>query len=280
MSAPSRPTVSAEGTAIIRQRPSCLVMVGSIEASETTLELTLKSLSQKRVAVSRWLESLEATDIKFGEPRFPNQVDPDPVRMVQQRTRQRIRRSSRNEEEEQENKRVVVSYSAVWPIAEKSSDEVLIFVDRLQFESEGLTGSKQEPEEVATPSWSDDPMEEIQSMMAGFPPDSIEKETHFLFLSRVNDAQLEEAMAEAFADAKLKATRIARAAEAELGELQNAHSLRSETESMYSWHQIQRRSTMPLLTEAPFCVRKDEFVTESPRTVEFVLTVHVTYALK
>ena len=56
-------TISVQGSARVRQRPSFLVLLGKIHASAPTLELALQDLRQKREAFSRWLAELAAENL-------------------------------------------------------------------------------------------------------------------------------------------------------------------------------------------------------------------------
>lgn len=281
MSISPRSTVSARGVARVRQRPSFLVMIGRIDASAATLELALKNLRQKRVAVSQWLDRLEAQSPEFGEPRFADQTEPDPVTMAHKMARRRLRQGRPATSQKNNGKKtVVVSYSARWPIDTKSSDEVLIFVDRLQFEAADLPEAEAESPKASEQAWESDPVEHMQSLLSDMTRETEGDETHFLFLSRISADQYEEALARAFKDAQSKAAIVARAAGAELDELVTAHYSPAETDGVNHMQEIHRRTSMPLLNETPLGMSKDDCISESPRMIEFVISMHVTYGIK
>ncbi len=280
MNQATRSTVSVQGSTHVLQRPSFLVLLGRIHASAPTLELALQNLDQKREAFSRWLKELSAENLEFGEPRFPDQVEPDPMRMSQQIAQQHMRRLSSQSLEDDDGKRsVLAGYTAQWPIGDKSFNEVLVFVDRIQFEASNLQESDEEPKEP-TPSWQTDPMSEMQSVMSEMYTPEDGDEAHLLFLSSLTDSQHEEALAEAFRDGCAKADMTARAAGRELDDLKGAHWAGSTLEALQSAHEIQRRTLLPLLAETPFRAGPNQFVRESLRPAEFVVSIHLTFGLK
>jgi hypothetical protein len=257
-----------------------LVLLGKIQASAPTLELALQNLNQKRDAVSRWLKALAADDLEFGEPRFPDQVEPDPMRMAQQMAQRRMRHRNPESLQDDGGKRsILVSYSAQWPIADKSSDEMLVLVDRIQFEAADLQDGEEELQEQPA-AWEVDPVKEMQSLMSEMAPKPDGDEIHFLFLSCLTEAQREKALAEAFRDGHAKGAMTARAAGKELGDLQTAHWSPAESDALHGVHEMHRRTYFPLVAETPFRRRPDQVVHESPCAAEFVVSVHLTFRLK
>jgi len=249
-----------------------LVLLGKIYASAPTLELALQKLNQKRQAVSRLLEQLETKDLQFGEPRFPEQAEPDPMRMAQMR-----RRLPDPPQGNSRKRSVLASYSAQWPIADKSSDDMLIFVDRIQFEVADLQRVEEAPKERPL-SRENDPMREIQSVMADMAPPEGD-EIHFLFLSSLTEAQREEVLAEAFRDGHAKAALTARAAGKELDDLCNAHWFPSASEALQGAQEMYH-FYLPLLAETPFRTGTNQAIHLSPRAAKFVMTIHLTFGLK
>lgn len=270
-------TISVQGNSRVCRRPSSLILLGRILKSAPTLELALKSLNQKREAVSRWLEGLDANDIEFGEPRFPDQVEPNPMRIAQKMTQQRLGQLA---QENTGKRSVLTSYMAQWPITDKSSGEMLVLVDRIQFEAADLQESEGEVQRRRPsdrPSWETDPMQELESRMSVITTPSDGDEIHFLFLSSLPDAQHEEALVDAFRDGRAKGSMTARAAGMELDQLQCA---RWSTSGASEVHGLQRQMYLPLLAETPLKTGPNQLLQESPRTAEFDVSVHLTFTLK
>jgi len=208
-----------------------------------------------------------------------DQVEPNPMRIAQKMTQQRFGGPPRGINGKRS---ILVRYAAQWPIADKSSDEMLLFVDRIQFEAadlQGVEGDEQKRRrQIDRPSWHTDPMQEVRALMSDIatPPDG--DEIHFLCLSSLTEAQREEALVEAFRDGRAKGAMTARAAGMKLDQLKSAHWLMSET--MHGVHELHRRMYLPLLAETPLRTGPYQAIHERPRTAEFNVSVHLTFTLK
>ncbi len=263
MSNSTSPMISVEGNSQVCRRPSSLILLGRLRESALTLELALQNLKHKREAVSRWLSELESTDIEFGEPRFPEQVESNPMLMAQKMANQRLQRQKHGNNQ---NRSILLSYVAQWPIGDKTSDEMLLFIDRIQFEAADLQAAEVDEQKGRqqgdSHAWETDPMQEVRSLMMSSmetPPDG--DEIHFLFLSSLTETQYEQALAEALRDGRTKAP-WRPAFGMELDQLQRRHWTASD--GQHGVNDIHRRMLLPLLAETPLRTAPNQMIHETP----------------
>ncbi|MEL7498958.1 MAG: SIMPL domain-containing protein [Planctomycetota bacterium] len=269
------PTINAQGNAQIRQRPSYLLMTGTLHSVDTTLELALRVLRKKCDAATQWLKRLDAIDIEFGEPRFPDQVENDPMQAVRKRFGKLSPATSGSNQ-----KKIMISFTALWPIEAMSSDDVLIFADRLRFEVEDLSDSEETKPEV--PDWSSEmEMEQIQSLMSGMlEMRANDSSTQFLFVSRLSDEKRDEGIRTALDDARSRATVLAQAAGGTLGNLRMINCYQTDlTNPAVSYQRMQRNVLTPTLADTSYGAKENEIISESPRAVDFKITVSVMFEL-
>jgi len=279
----SSPTVVVHEKATVRQQPSELMMVAEITASGQTLELALKLLQRKREAVSEWMERLGARDVRFGTPRFPDQVTPSATQMVermQRRVRQQLGQRPSPESSQDSGRNVVVCFAATWSIAGMSSDEVLILADRIRLEA---SEPEHEPDASRTSAqhrWSDDSAHDIGEMLTELCQPIEGSEPHFLFLSQIDEECYKSALAEAFKNAAKEAQLLAFAAGGVLGELASVHSTMHQGTTHEHVNQIHRLQHAPILAEVPLQTSRFQQVSESPKPAEFSFSVSATFQLK
>lgn len=273
------PVVSATGTAVVSERPTKLMMVGTVEATDATLQLAVQALEQKQESLSQWLKNLGA-EVAFGEPRFSDQVEPDPMATSRRlMARQMKLASGQAAAEEQEKQPVLVSYTATWRISGMSSPEMLILFDRIRFEAENLSAEGAQDEEDSSNRQFENPELDIQAMMSAMTKEPESAQNTMLFSSCVTEEQREEALKEAYQDARRKARGMANAAGRELGELQSISSFGAENFDAGDMGRVHRLQQNPLLKESPALTRKGEVLSENPRAVDFTFSINATFSL-
>ena len=280
------PTVTALGKATVRRRPSRLVMVGSISGNGTTLQLSLEDVAKKKQSTTNWLYGLKAEEINYGEPRFPDQVEPNPYTAIQRRRQLRKGKAKTSFV----NRIVLVTYSAIWSIEEMTSDEIMIFSDRLRFESanDESPATKQDVQteeptkrdfELDIPGV-DEMLEMQRDMMSELEkPPAENRETYFLFLSRLPQPDVEKAVNNACQDARSKASIMAKAVGKKIGELNSVSSFTADTAGRLSIGKIHREQFMPMLQEVYLGDDNNEIFSENPKAAEFNFSIHLTFQL-
>lgn len=283
----TKPTVTATGNATVSQRPSKLLLMGIIEATDATLQLAIQALDSNRKSLSSWLASLGASKVEFGEIRFSDQVEPDPLSAVRRMMRRQLKLATGERSAEEEEKRlVVVSYAASWLIAGLSTEETLVLVDRIQFETRNLQNENAEGETEQQTNWSENPTRGLGAkmsagaMMSAMSNEPEPSKSVILFSSSLDEERRQQATNEAFEDAVIRATRMAKAANGELGELRSINSYSNEHDQNSQVNQYQRLQSNPVLQEVPFRLKKGEVLLENPRTVDFNFTLNATFLLK
>ena len=280
-----RPVVSVSGTAVVRRRPSLLMMLRSVEATAPTLELALSRLRLKSEAAVQLLQRLDAQNIEFGEPRFPEQQESGPLSMARRRVAAvkaaAGARGAKNKTNGPGNshKQVQATVSAVWPIEDMTSEEVLILVDRLQFETADQSEEADQPELPESDGWESGLAQQAREMFSGLVDVPEQGGSQFLFVSRLPEDLRKEAVANAVADGRKKAELIAEAAGRQIGDIETIYTNGIVPHEM----QIKRYSqstNMPLLAETSFGSVKDEIILESPRAADFNISLTLSFHLK
>ncbi|MEM7474435.1 MAG: SIMPL domain-containing protein [Planctomycetota bacterium] len=276
------PTLIVTGAASVNQKPSLLVMIGSVSAEGATLELALQILEKKRESILRWLGELDANPVEFGVARFADQADLDPM-MASRIARSRVSPSNTEEQDTAEKQKAVAAcYSAVWNIENKSAEEIMIFLDRVSFESQDLQ-EPESPESKENADWNEDPMQQLRKMQSmierSFPgPASTGTESQFLFVSRLSEEKRSEAVRLAFDNAEQNAETTSTAIGRKLGPLKSLHG--TTLDATENVRQSSLQAAVPMLGEVPFRLKKDDVVSLNPRVVEFNVSLHATFALE
>ncbi len=280
MKQPYKTTISCRGIAQVQQRPSYVVLLGKIHTSAPTLELAIQKLDKKQAAFIRWLRELSAEELKFGEPRLPEHTPPDSVQLARQMYRKTLCSDSDPSQESYQQKRTaVVNFSARWPIEGMSSRELLIFLDRIEYEAAELQEAKDERKPRLP--WEVDPVNCVQSAAAQLLEPAEERdEISFLYLASLSEAQREKALSEAICDARSKAAMLARSTGDELGDLHISYLSTSKDDAGIFLEEVYRNNRLPVLRETPFQVEPHELVQETPRIAQFNFSVHMRFGLK
>lgn len=273
-----RRTVSTQGTVTVRQRPAVLLMKVRLRATEPTLELGLTRLKAQGEAARQWLSRLGAERVACGEPHFDEQIDKDPLTKARAATAKAIGRHLPGAAAAGDGKRGVnVVVTAQWPIAALSAEQTLVLVDRLRFEAAADSGTAEAAEEP--PAWAT-PQEQMQALMAQMQQPPVDDGTpQFLFIARLDDEQLERAVAEAFARAVRNAERLARAAGLRLGPLTALNHVYGRPGEGRADLLLERQRCAALLASMAVELGEHDLVSEDLRAAEFVVTVHATHTL-
>ncbi len=277
------PTIMTTGHGIVFQEPSELILLGLLEADDATLELAINALDQRKKALAQWLSDLHAEEVLFGDVRFSDQTEADPLASSQKLVSKQLAMATGQKLPEENAKRtVVVSYTASWPLEQLNSLETLVLVDRIRFEAENLVcgpDSSEQQDSATSPSrWPSTP-EDISAMVSAMAVPPSEPKTLVFFSTRLSESNRQAALRDAIQQAQKRAQDIADAANGTLGPVVSIHSTGSETNFNLASKRFQRMQQNPLWQEVPQRSESDQVFCESPRQVEFQCSVHVTYEL-
>lgn len=257
--------ITVTATATLKQPPSFVLLSGLLGANAPTLNLAIDQLGAKCEATRGWLQRLDATEICFYEPRFPEQVEPSPLHMVR-------RRQGAAGPKKGGQRTVQKRFTALWSVEGKTADEMLIFADRLLFEATEEDDAP--PEVVADPSevdWeSPEAMGRYMSEMTDHMQTQLEPkeaDMNLMFLARLSTEQQQALLREAGDIARKDAVEIAAATGNVLGEL---HSI-----DRYDHHRIARKNienwaqSLSFVNEIPYGDSDFEILSFGPRRVSF-----------
>lgn len=275
MSSNSEATVSVAGNAVVRVKPSDFILIGSVTGEGTTLQNALDELEKKRAQVEPWLLEIGNTKIEFGAARLPEQAEVDVFKTAAVRGMSHLHTAT---EPAPKTRKVLQAYSAVWPIEEMTSNQILIFADRLRFETQDKPVEEIPPEPVIH-SEEFDPEVFQKQLLARLEPNQDEnREAHFLFRSRLPKDEFELGVKRAFENAKQNAELIASGAGRTLGELQSisGHSICGYD---HLHKDMQRSSLLPMLNEVDLTAGERVLLSENPKPAKFDISLHATYKL-
>jgi hypothetical protein len=276
--AQSQPRVQSSGTVTVRQRPSLLLMTIPLHAAEATLELGLTSLKKQCEAASRWLTRLDAIRVEFGEPHFADQAGKDPLNPMRAAAARTLGQPAAKDPSSERKRDVNVILTAIWDISAMSAEEILVFVDRLQFEAATDADAAEPAEE--TQQWQT-PEEQFRGFMAQMAqPPTEDRAPQFLFIARLSEEQWTKASAAAFTLARQNAERLARTAGMHLGKLGHIHygtvgPPMGRTDKIMS-----QQRCGAILARSSYEVRENEIISDYPQSAEFTVTMHVQYQME
>ncbi|AWM35600.1 DUF541 domain-containing protein [Gemmata obscuriglobus] len=263
--------VSANATAVVRQRPSVLLMIARVRAAGATLDASLAEMHQLADDTVRRLMRLGATRAWAGDSHPDDQADPDPIA----RMRAAAGRGARGATPE-DRRGVNVAVAATWDITGLSADAVLSLVDQLRFDVAANVNPSEPTSEREPLPWAD-PAAQIQHMIAKATQPEDDRSPKFVYIARPTDEQLTRASAEAYRAARGRAERLARAAGRQLGvvsSLNYGHAASVRPDRMMT---DQRCSA--LLAAVGYVLEEDEVASDDPRATELAVTVHVSHYL-
>src|SRR5262249_55512295 len=224
--APAEPSVTANGTAIVKKTPEFLRLQVDLLARGKDLKEALANMEVRRKAAESQLVTLGAdkATIEMGDPAITTGKSAQQQQMemmVQQRRRQQGKKPGK---EEKPPVTVSVSCKADFPLKAAAQAELLIAAQTLQdkIKAADISGvkelEKQSPQD-------DEVAEENQDFaMPSMYPGGYEMkpgEPVFMYVSKISDEERAKALAEAFQKAKQEASALAKAAGVELGALQH-----------------------------------------------------------
>ncbi|NQU26643.1 MAG: SIMPL domain-containing protein [Candidatus Nealsonbacteria bacterium] len=215
-------TVEGVGNVTLKQPATIVRMHLQLTGKGKTLEESFEKLKIRRGEATAKLEKLavDTDSIEWGTPGL-SAIESAYQQQFEALVRQRLS-SGQSVPKGLKIPRTVtttVSLNAEWPIAAEGHEKLLVAMQALQkqIRDADLAGLKQ-PEKLSPEE--QELAEEMAAMMEdsgeGQPPVG---EPSFVYVARITDQQVDDAMAEAFKKARLAATRLARAAGMTLGPL-------------------------------------------------------------
>jgi uncharacterized protein YggE len=218
-------TVSASGTAEVALPAKALRVQVQLMTSGKDVKEALAKLHERRAAAKTLLASLGASAdaVVFGEPAVSLEQNVRAQQMERMLAQLRSRPGARPADPKAKAPLpvfVVSSLKADLPLKASTPEELLIAGHDLQQKVRAADlGGLKEAEKL-----SPQEKELLEEMGGREPPDSGEPkpgEPFFLYVAPVSEAERDRALAEAFQNARRDAARLARAAGAGLGAVQN-----------------------------------------------------------
>lgn len=274
MTANNSATVSVEGRAVIRVKPSDFILIGSVTGEGSTLQNALDELEEKRAQVEPWLLGIGNATIEFGAARLPEQTDPS----IYQSPMTRGMPNLHGPEPEVRTRKVFQAYLAVWSIENMSSNEILIFSDRMRFETQDKN-IEEDPQDSATDLNEFDPQMLHKQLLSRMEPNREEnREAHFLFRARLPKKEFETGVAIACEDAMANAKLLAAGVGRKVGNLRSVsgHSIGRIDQIQNDMH---RSNQHPMLNEVDLTADEWVSLSENPKPARFTISFHASYEL-
>jgi hypothetical protein len=274
----SRITVNSTGTVTVRQRPTILLMKVRLRANEPTLELGLAKLKVQTNAASQWLARLGAGSVTIGEPHFDEHVEQDPVTKMRTVTASNVGKQLGGAGPDSDEHGVNVVVTALWQVASKSAEEILVLLDRLRFEASDDDNAPEAADE--SPTWTS-PEEQFRGIMSQmFQPPSVDRRPKFLFIARLEAERLEASLEEAFSRACANSEQLARAAGLRLGRLSPVNYGHARVAEGRPDKMMERQRCAALLAGTTYDLGDYDVVSDDPRPAEFTVSVNVHHMLE
>jgi uncharacterized protein YggE len=230
-SGPESGVVSGNGVVVISRKPETMRLLVVLQGKGATLKDALASIKSRGEAAKKQLatlgagkDSIKLDDAKIAEPDN-NQQQQRRMQMMQ-RGGGKAPKAGKKAAKTPDPILVSATLTAEWKLEGKSADDLLMTVHGLQEKIKGadLAGSKEA--EKLTPE-QEEALEEMQAEdgFGSFNQNEGPKpgEPMFLFVTHIPDADREKAFSQAYQKARTDASRIAKAAGMELGELKSLH---------------------------------------------------------
>jgi uncharacterized protein YggE len=241
---PSLGSVSADGTATLECQPELLRLKTDLLAKAGTLEEALEALTARKGAAREKLIELGAS---------PASISLDPPRIIERSQREAqietMLQYQDNVDDSLKEKleslkqaspvKVAATLTVEWPLKAREGEALLLESHQITEKVHAADLAGQAEFEKLSPQEEElaEEMEEYRYMMDNDGPKP--GTPIFLFVARVNEAEQDRLMKQAFDKARAKAERLAKAAGRGLGDLQQimSHSMNSFGESdMYGWY--------------------------------------------
>ncbi len=266
----------AQGTVMVRQSPTQLLMKLPLQASGTTLELGLASLRKQTAAAERWLHSLGAINILTGDPHFANTSSNDPIKRANEMTARMLGHAKPANQDAARTKTVYQFLTAFWDLSGKSAEERLVLLDRLQFEAASDTPTTEESDPVPGNEGFSDP-QQMQAMLAEMmKPKEEPRQAHFLFITLLGEGSVRQAYQDAFALACSKAELLATSAGLALGRIESV-SFGYGTDHLSPYRHMEQQACQTILAGTGYQPGELESVSEQPISADFRLSVSVFF---
>ena len=288
MPAAGQQVISTVGTASAKQKPTILRMYLELVAKGSNLDEALKKMQERRDGARSQLETLKADKdaISFSTPGLSTaqssrqrQIEA----MLMERMRSRARKSSKSQTPSSVT--VNVTLTAQWSLKAETPEKILLMAQDLQekIKAADLAGSKEaeklspEEQEIA---------EEAANMAGSEDPTSQIGQPHFIYVAIVSKDDREKLLGEAFSNAKVQATDLAKAANVELGSLTGLSgqcggqsNFGGEEYEQYSTPSNIRRLLMQQTGENNVSENKNEAISTNPAAAIFTAYVRANFQL-
>jgi len=224
-------TVSGNGVVTISRQPETMRLQVALQGKGATLKDALAAVKTRADAARKQLTSLgaEKDSIKIDNTKITPKNDQDQQRQMQRMMMQRMQQGGKTPKKPKKvAEPVLVSamLTAEWKLDTKSADELLLSVNALQEKIKAADLAGMKDAEKLSPE-QEEMLEEMGDQeMYNYNSNNQPKpgEPVFLFVGKISDAERDKALGEAFQKAKAQATRVAKAAGAELGTLKSLTS--------------------------------------------------------
>lgn len=223
---PARAGVRGTGEAVLERKPALMRMHLQLLAKGKDLTEAIARLSTQRAEVEKQLETLGAvkTSIHFSEIELDQTQDraERQIEMIMRRrmAQKRGGKGSAKNDAIVKPAKVRMTLTAEWPLTVGEAAETLIAVEKLQKTIQAADWGGTNDSEELTPE-----EEELAEEMEGADFVDQDESGHepgqptFVFVANIEEADREQALSEAFAEAKQQAEVLAKAAELKLGTL-------------------------------------------------------------
>lgn len=264
--------VTATGTVELKKRPEIMRMQIELTAEGKTLKEALTKLVEKRNSAKSKLAALDPA---------PSLVElAEPVEAPVTNSRQEMERMMRmnlanaGKKPQRPSKtiaRASVTLTAEWPLKVQDADERLLFVSELQARvrqadlAEIKKASLAEQEE----------MEEAgMNMDMGMGENRAPGEPMFIFVGKISSQERDKAFADAFARARERAVRLAKAGGVEVGRLRHLSGQAvSEYQEAFGDYGRYPRSFYNMVNRQQSGEEVDEAIGATPASVKLRITV-------
>jgi len=215
--------VSGTGSVTISRMPETMRLQIAVIGRGATLKDALAALKDRTGKARTQLVSLgvDKDSIQVGDPKVTEMATNQNQRMQMMMRARRGGGKAQPKNTPSPPILVMAQVSADWKLSSKTNEELLLAVHPLQEKVKATDIAGLKDAEKLTPE-QEEMLEEADESYGYSSSDERKPGTPvFLFISKVSEAEREQAMTDAFAKAKAQATRLAKAAGTKLGSLQS-----------------------------------------------------------
>lgn len=281
--------IHGTGEIVLERKPELMHLQISLLAKGKDLPEAIANLKTRRAKAEKQLESLGAAkdSVKFGDLLL-DQTQNDQQRQLERMLRQRM--SQRRGGKRASDKDVAVmpvslsiELTADWPLKTSDTAELLTMSKKLQdaIKAADLAGAKEAAEPTPEEAELAEEMEETMSNYGGREGPK-PGEPVFLFVATIPEADREKALAEAFRAARSEASRLAKAADIELGALRSLQSTSGpDTDDSDDYRTMYNRSfAASLRQQMSGRDHSDKAIGQRPGKIKYKVTVNASFAAK